>query len=538
MCSMHTNADSLDCSHTSVVSSCGEAPANTPQAGTLTNVWRHFDTIEMAEPDVNRKEPFEEVSSMCSEEVSSNMSEMEIRHRTLARTASMPKELLRATHVRVPLGRLGACLRQAHYLQSGASFVSDSIDDFWSHSWSAPVWPKILTLMLEYHWLPGTAVIMIVGCLCPVLAYFDFLPQLLQDIDQMIAYRGMLSMVFGTMASVLTLGCWQSRSKIFLDKICICQHDETKRVAAIYGLNNFLKRSNRMLIIWDASYSTRLWCIFEMAAFVQTKRRDAVNHIRIRPIAAAELFFWCHLFIFFHWSTDNMGGSDVLNFILCTGMLIPATRLLRLIQKDMVTLEQTLSSFSMDDAKCFCCTHGHVHPATQEILKCDRIMIEHCISALFGSKHNFEVFVRSGLAKALQKRMRNAGIPYRWALYASSPTVLAFLDKARVDFPVHGAPKAFSNIVHGVALWIGIFPLFCAVASRLAGFWKIQSDIRCLEAGKTLLAAATIICFYLACISLYWYLPRLVVDGTAATFWGVGLAVLCSIINYHVYQAD
>ena len=44
------------------------------------------------------------------------------------------------------------------------------------------------------------------------------------------------------------------------------------KCAGMLSLAGILKRSETLLVLWDASYAQRLWCLLEFAAFLKSKR--------------------------------------------------------------------------------------------------------------------------------------------------------------------------------------------------------------------------------------------------------------------------
>merc|ERR1740130_30394 len=73
-------------------------------------------------------------------------------------------------------------------------------------------------------------------------------------------------MIVGVAVHFAVLFFKQPSDLVFLDKVCIHQTDLEKKQKGIDGLGGFLKRSKNVLVLWDASYFTRLWCTLEMAA--------------------------------------------------------------------------------------------------------------------------------------------------------------------------------------------------------------------------------------------------------------------------------
>ena len=83
---------------------------------------------------------------------------------------------------------------------------------------------------------------------------------------------------------------------MFLDKLCITQHDEDLKRKGILGLPAFLNCSQRFTILWSARYFNRLFCAYEVATFLARPREDAA--IRLMPVKLAAIIFMvsaaCH----------------------------------------------------------------------------------------------------------------------------------------------------------------------------------------------------------------------------------------------------
>ncbi|KAF4753599.1 hypothetical protein FOZ63_014775 [Perkinsus olseni] len=73
---------------------------------------------------------------------------------------------------------------------------------------------------------------------------------------------------------------------VFLDKCCIPQNDPVAKSYGISRLADYLRVSNKLLILWSPDYLERLWCVYELAVFLRTHQKDDVilvnlNHIKL-----------------------------------------------------------------------------------------------------------------------------------------------------------------------------------------------------------------------------------------------------------------
>ncbi|KAF4658244.1 hypothetical protein FOZ61_005743 [Perkinsus olseni] len=73
---------------------------------------------------------------------------------------------------------------------------------------------------------------------------------------------------------------------VFLDKCCISQKDPVAKKYGISKLADYLRVSNKLLILWSPDYLDRFWCVYELAVFLQKHdEKDVVlvnlNHIKL-----------------------------------------------------------------------------------------------------------------------------------------------------------------------------------------------------------------------------------------------------------------
>ncbi|CAE7190770.1 Gstm5, partial [Symbiodinium pilosum] len=80
---------------------------------------------------------------------------------------------------------------------------------------------------------------------------------------------------------------------VWFDKACINQAESEKKKEAIGSLPDFLKRSARLLVLWDETYFDRLWCSLEIATFA--KHRSDPHAIRVLDRFVAPWLLGCLL---------------------------------------------------------------------------------------------------------------------------------------------------------------------------------------------------------------------------------------------------
>ena len=140
-------------------------------------------------------------------------------------------ELLRATLASSALSCFGQVLhKKFHGDMYPASFQTEDIDCFWSHSWHGLAWEKILLLMLLYN----GRVSLVVGNLAAMLGMALFFAGLLPAYPRTFSIEGATydfgpwGLTFGCIATLSALVLGRPGSKVFVDRICIHQSDEMR----------------------------------------------------------------------------------------------------------------------------------------------------------------------------------------------------------------------------------------------------------------------------------------------------------------------
>lgn len=79
--------------------------------------------------------------------------------------------------------------------------------------------------------------------------------------------------------------------EVFVDMACIHQGDPDLKSEGALNIGAFLKNSKKLLVLWDSTYSSRAWCMFELAAFLQSHQSEVNLPIDIKPVAIAPATF-------------------------------------------------------------------------------------------------------------------------------------------------------------------------------------------------------------------------------------------------------
>jgi len=240
------------------------------------------------------------------------------------------------------------------------------------------------------------------------------------------------SMLFGQLGLVPMLILWQSQDRVFLDKACISQTNSEKKKRGIESIGAILGLSKNLLVLWDQGYLKRLWCVFELAAYVKAKGQCMdKGSLTVRPISWG--YMWAALYVgnslmaFWYWACADAQNVPLIGggFFLC---LMVSMHIMRSMQRLVSTLKEQLTAFSFSGAECYCCSVQHCDLVTGEQVLCDRKCVLGCIVAWFGSVEGFETFVRNDLYKHFKGQLGKPGLPYLWVLSACLPYVWMVFD--------------------------------------------------------------------------------------------------------------
>ena len=314
-------------------------------------------------------------------------------------------------------------------LQVRGGFVRSvpRIDDFWSYSRHGPLGRHACSLLLHY----GARQANLLGCLalalCMSLPVHEWLPALWVAI--------LCYMVVGMVASIPVILLWRSQRHVFLDSACINQEDAAIKRAGILSISYYLKQSDNLIILWDATYLSRLWCVFELATYLKTQAEAAgTKAVVVLPSTDGWLTCCVNLGVYLAVGTrllfltdgDSNAAELMKQVVVATGGVIcgypTVAQSVRAHLRDIKAAQAQLRDFSLTKAQCYCCSVGHLDPITMQTIDCDRVLIEGCVISWFGQVETFNAFARSELQKHMYMKPH---MPLN-SLYCSVMPLLAF----------------------------------------------------------------------------------------------------------------
>ena len=430
-------------------------------------------------------------------DLSAEEGEVVVVAQLIARMEAFCPDIIQAVHAYQAVKRFGHVFwarKGASTSHPRVSFETTKIDQFWSHSWHGPKWNKAMTAIMVNNGMKAALVATLVSFLLMFLHAFRILPtlQAVRGIQRYPSYSYWIRVICLVLYFVV-LVFWTPRQKIFLDVLCIDQVSTRRKALGLASMGAFLRASDSFVILWDPSWSRRLWCVFELAAFLHSCHVDGRKvKLTIRPTLlgpclismpiALSLVLLAMSFI----PDEHFLGGDP-NFLrLRYFILWPSIGLFILIGfffsvmkirayfRYVQELLQDIGKFVVSDSISHCCTVGHVSSAGAQMV-CDRRVILQCITTWFGSVERFESHVRTDVLQCLQDQLSREVFTYNQIAVSALPMFWHYMDAAATahyhyegtgDRPVlSGAVREF---VRGLGWAFGVLPVVVLVGVRLS----------------------------------------------------------------------
>ncbi|CAE7034900.1 GIP [Symbiodinium sp. CCMP2456] len=314
------------------------------------------------------------------------------------------------------------------------SHQADWFDDFLSHDWRTSRFSKLCALLVVYN---SRAALLSAFLACPLIALGRTVGVLPND-------RPSSCLVY--VVHLFVLCFWQRLRSIlrppimvFLDKLCIAQSPEQAELKekGIIGLAAFLNHSKRLVVLWSPRYFSRLWCAYEIAAFLTDHNKH--KHILMMPVHAGITILLA--FFFFSWMASSMliilgllrygalgvqlgqdniwtvvGGAVAWVVVPATLVGVPFSTLSVRMAKHLHRAPKQLKTFDVQSAACFCCANAHKHPDTGADIPCDRELVYRKLKEWYGRPtdtdkeylQRFNSLVHHRLGRSVLRQMPHA----------------------------------------------------------------------------------------------------------------------------------
>ncbi|CAE7194795.1 unnamed protein product [Symbiodinium microadriaticum] len=322
-------------------------------------------------------------------------------------------------------------------------------DVFVSHTWHTPGWHKTLALSFQCGWRSTLGLWCVAETASMLLCLVDVLPMPLVFQANVTGFTddcpmglwvwtfGALAICFGLLLTPYVPEVCSPSEVGFIDVASIHQQDRALMERGVYGIGGFLRVSSELRILWSGPYLSRLWCIFELAAY---RKVNPDGIIRFRPLfverTASVLLVSCLSFGFFVLGRSG-SGSQVMLYIAYAWTFITnwiAVAVLRSNYREKHQLLRELQQFDLNKVSC-----------RQEF---DRQFIHAAISKWYGSKEDFTQFVRQELRRDLEPCLATR-FPMRYLLLLC-------------------AAFSSTSLEYVLALWKGGAPTECILSFAVA----------------------------------------------------------------------
>eukprot|EP00929_Paragymnodinium_shiwhaense_P078789 TRINITY_DN40869_c0_g1_i1.p1 TRINITY_DN40869_c0_g1~~TRINITY_DN40869_c0_g1_i1.p1 ORF type:complete len:813 (-),score=96.32 TRINITY_DN40869_c0_g1_i1:196-2559(-) len=374
------------------------------------------------------------------------------------------------------------------------------IHDFLSHSWAIDGFTKTTTL----HWLYDFNTSMFVSTFIVALVSLIQFRIGVQPLDgnmylrseseavkpngypvgfgcEFIAPMAFFLLMFKLRKFMSLLQHCVGRRRIFFDKLCVHQTDTGLKEEGILAIGNSIEASQRLVILWSPEYFTKLWCIFEFAAWMHLKGESAKPPRFVPVRLACTMACWgimamvnnIALRIFWYFASARMYYSA--NEFLLSGYIVVVCWLIvhsaRYACQEISEIDAQLQIFNIHDASTYCCDNDHMDPDTKAELVCDRELIyatlaiwyaqsglsdeEVSLNTLKLAIDDFQFKVQGEMRTRVEamsrdliiqfgyKRVVATILPYSWFWLDEIPAMWQFSPTKAVEWGLHGFAMTF-----------------------------------------------------------------------------------------------
>ena len=258
------------------------------------------------------------------------------------------------------------------------------------------------------------------------------------------------------------------------------------------------------------------WCIFEVAAFLQSRSPGCKADLQIIPpllgpaLLGCEVLF-CVLGVVYFYIESSLASSDeaiVVGelYIMLVGLLGLlfgfVTHALRGYARSVDTLQEQLRDFKVEHARSACCEHGH----EDKSVLCDREIILECIAAWYKSLDSFELHVRTEVRMAIIDQLAHNTFSYQRALQVFTPYVLIRLGHAASN--ANDPSRQVVDLAQTLTYFLAIIPLMDKLAFRLCYRGRARCRRLYLDFVLSLAVVIVALMFYIACYMIQLYVFR------------------------------
>jgi hypothetical protein len=435
----------------------------------------------------------------------------------------------------------------------------NTLHTFISHTWRSARKTKYLQLTLYFSTVPAAVAMVVAACAgaavdisteaLPKLTFTNGDPMYISPVLLGVpVYYGVLIFAWD-LAKLFRLGRWAP--KVFLDKFCINQADESEKKCGVDALATLTKDSQSMLILYTDDYLTRLWTIFEVALFLATHRpEDIVMVPEFLPkvifggslcavglqVVVANMLTCKELGLSADWEWPKYVALFFVALAGCVGFT-----LLRRWLAEVQNMKRSMSKF---DIRCCEVTN----PFDRNEIYRKIVALERCISHTYeatarlppGASEeealaHFSRRIAFDMPRLVQQQFGRNGIPYAFIMAMYFPYILLTFGRVSAAVQAPSAAMIFTALYDLVHLFC-VFPIAVAVCSVFArsflpiGTWKKELCLMCVSIVVVIAASVGVD----AVLFVLTYNAR---NGIIYPFFSIIYSIILGRITYKIFRA-
>lgn len=342
-------------------------------------------------------------------------------------------------------------------------------DAFLSHSWQTWGFWKYLALTLHscrrwllLWWSLWVSAAFLASYALDLPTYTQISPETPRfhcrcDTGPWVVVTGFVAMVTGLLLAPYAPDCCSQPDRCFMDAACIHQADPELKEQGIYSIAGLLGLSREMRVLWSPPYLSRLWCVFELAAF---RKKNPAGRLVIAPLFVEHAVLIGILGAYAAagalWSSsvvravvrDYLPTFYEMSFFVSLSPVLFMIHYLRRTAEAKHKLIHDLQNFRLEGALCS--------------EKADRVFILRAIKRWYGSASAFEEHVQGPLRKELLQSATRISTTYT-VLLASAATTAILEDHLALW---RGGVPFWDGATHFVGFVLGSYTFWAAICFR------------------------------------------------------------------------
>lgn len=372
------------------------------------------------------------------------------------------------------------------------------LDVFVSHSWATSGWRKIISLFLQSTWHVLLVSWIVVVLVTFVLTVEDVLPTPFVYQPNFMGFTEVCPMgccilaagsFIPTLLAVvwLHLPCPSLSPLCFVDVACINQDPELVR-RGVYGIGGFLSVTRELRVLWSEPYLSRLWCVFELAAYRKANPRGKIT---LRPLfmEQAVLILWsglCVANLLFYFSRIGYEGAAVASYAPALIALVSSPLCVHGLRRSYRKKHRLVVEMQEFDVRAAGCRND-----------VDRECIHSAIADWYSSLDKFNAFVRGPLRQELMPPILSASIPLNQILLLVLPGTTVSLETLAGLWKGNAPTDALLSWAVGMILGANVLLLSFGVwlAIYLCNFFAAPCSKRWVDPFKSLALSVCILLY-------------------------------------------